>query len=77
MKGEATNIPLVDHDLLIKKRKQELKHALDVKELYEKKLERVNDLFMELSAWKLQLEEEERDLNRKWPTMSRYSGSIL
>ena len=26
-----------------------------MKELYEKKLERVNDLFMELNAWKLQL----------------------
>jgi hypothetical protein len=41
--------------LQVKRRKQELKHAQDVKELYEKKLERVNDLFMELNAWKLQL----------------------
>ena len=57
-------MPLADHDMLIKKRKQELKHAQDVKELYEKKLERVNDLFMELNSWKLQLEEEERNLQR-------------
>ena len=28
-------------------------------------MERVNDLFMELNAWKLQLEEEERNLQRK------------
>ena len=41
--------------LQVKRRKLELKHAQDVKELYEKKLERVNDLFMELNAWKLQL----------------------
>jgi mitogen-activated protein kinase kinase kinase 13 len=42
-----------------------LKHAQDVKELYERKLERVNDLFMELNAWKLQLEEAERVLNKR------------
>ena len=65
VKGEETSLPLADHDLLIKRRKQELKHAQDVKELYEKKLERVNDLFMELNRWKLQLEEEERHLQRK------------
>lgn len=50
---------------MIKKRKQELKHAQDIKELYEKKLERVNDLFVELNAWKLQLEEEQRTLAKK------------
>jgi hypothetical protein len=44
-----------DGPVQVKRRKQELKHAQDVKELYEKKLERVNDLFMELNAWKLQL----------------------
>ncbi len=49
----------------VKRRKQELKHAQDVKELYERKLERVNDLFMELNAWKLQLEEAERVLNKR------------
>jgi len=42
-----------------------LKHAQDVKELYEKKLEKVNDLFMELNAWKLQLEEAEKVLSRR------------
>lgn len=51
--------------MLIKQRKQELKHAMEVKELFEKKLEKVNDLFMELNAWKLQLEEEERNLQRR------------
>ena len=42
-----------------------MKHAQDVKELYERKLERVNDLFVELNAWKLQLEEAERTLNKR------------
>ena len=65
MKGEDASLPLADHDILIKRRKQELKHAQDVKELYERKLERVNDLFVELNAWKLQLEEAERTLNKR------------
>ena len=63
VKGEDNSI--VDQTMLIKQRKQELKHAMEVKELFEKKLEKVNDLFMELNAWKLQLEEEERNLQRK------------
>jgi len=65
VKGEDASLPLADHDILIKRRKQELKHAQDVKELYERKLERVNDLFVELNAWKLQLEEAERTLNKR------------
>jgi hypothetical protein len=65
VKGEDASLPLANHDILTKRRKQELKHAQDVKELYQKKLERVNDLFMELNAWKLQLEETERSLTRK------------
>jgi len=44
---------------------QELKHAQDVKLMYEKKLEKVNSLFMELNAWKLQLEEAEKILAKK------------
>ena len=63
VKGEDNSI--VDQTMLIKQRKQELKHALEVKELFEKKLDRVHELFMELNAWKLQLEEQERSLQRK------------
>ena len=63
VKGEDNSI--VDQTMLIKQRKQELKHAMDVKALFEKKLDKVNDLYMELNAWRLQLEEEERTLQRK------------
>eukprot|EP00094_Tigriopus_californicus_P011915 TCALIF_11510-PA protein Name:"Similar to MAP3K12 Mitogen-activated protein kinase kinase kinase 12 (Homo sapiens)" AED:0.14 eAED:0.14 QI:626/0.71/0.75/0.75/0.57/0.62/8/0/752 len=65
MKGEDVSMPIVGQDALVKKRKQELKHAQDVKELYERKLKKVNDLYMELSAWKLRLEEAERNLARR------------
>jgi len=67
---------LADHDILIKRRKQELKHAQDVKELYERKLERVNDLFVELNAWKLQLEEAERTLNKRERQLNIHGSKV-
>ena len=69
IKGEESSLPL-DHEVLIKRRKQELRHAQDIKELYERKLERVNDLFVELNAWKLQLEEEKRNLVKREKQLS-------
>lgn len=38
------------------------RHALDIREHYERKLERANNLYMELSAIMLQLEVREKDL---------------
>ena len=76
VKGEDASLPLADHDILIKRRKQELKHAQDVKELYERKLERVNDLFVELNAWKLQLEEAERTLNKRERQLSIHGSKV-
>jgi hypothetical protein len=38
------------------------RHAQDVRELYERKLERANNLYMELSACMLQLEKREKEL---------------
>lgn len=38
------------------------RHAQDVREHYEKKLERANNLYMELTACMLQLEKREREL---------------
>ena len=59
--GSSIQMPLAD-DVLIKKRKAELKHAQDVRELYERKLERTNNLYLELSAVLLQLEQREQEL---------------
>ena len=47
---------------LIRRRREELKHAQDVREHYERKLERANNLYMELTACMLQLDKRERDL---------------
>ena len=41
-----------------------MKHAQDVRELYERKLERTNNLYIELSAVLLQIEQREQELAR-------------
>lgn len=47
---------------LIRRRKDELRQAQDVREHYERKLERTNNLYLELNAILLQLELRERDV---------------
>ena len=54
-----------DEAELIKKRKEELMHAQDIREHYEKKLLRANDLYMDLTACMLQLEQKEKELIRR------------
>ncbi|XP_011641942.1 mitogen-activated protein kinase kinase kinase 12 isoform X1 [Pogonomyrmex barbatus] len=50
---------------LIQRRKDELRHAQDVREHYERKLERTNNLYLELNAILLQLELRERDVIKR------------
>ncbi|XP_011063669.1 PREDICTED: mitogen-activated protein kinase kinase kinase 13 isoform X8 [Acromyrmex echinatior] len=50
---------------LIRRRKDELRHAQDVREHYERKLERTNNLYLELNAILLQLELRERDVIKR------------
>ncbi|XP_070570180.1 mitogen-activated protein kinase kinase kinase 13-like isoform X1 [Ptychodera flava] len=64
MKSEGSHLQRLDEDL-IRKRQEELKHAQDIREHYERKLERANNLYMELSSCMLQLEKRERDLLRR------------
>ncbi|XP_054718027.1 mitogen-activated protein kinase kinase kinase 13-like [Uloborus diversus] len=56
-----SRVPLVEEDL-VKQRREELRHAQDIREHYEKKLERANNLYMELATCLLQLEQREREL---------------
>lgn len=53
-----------EHEL-VKQRDNELRHARDIREHYERKLERANDLYMELSAVLLQLEHREKELLKR------------
>ncbi|XP_054721398.1 LOW QUALITY PROTEIN: mitogen-activated protein kinase kinase kinase 13-A-like [Uloborus diversus] len=50
---------------LIKKRKEELKHAQDIREHYEKKLERANSLYKELTTCLVQIEQREHQLMQR------------
>lgn len=53
-----------------------LRHALDIREHYERKLERANNLYMELSAVMLQLELKEKELQR-YKEFANCRGDII
>uniref|UniRef100_UPI00358F959C mitogen-activated protein kinase kinase kinase 13-like isoform X1 n=1 Tax=Myxine glutinosa TaxID=7769 RepID=UPI00358F959C len=81
IKSEGTCIQRLDEEL-IHRRREELRHALDIREHYERKLERANNLYMELSAVMLQLEAWEKDLVRREHELEKrcpgtYKRSIL
>lgn len=59
--NNGTKIYEVERDL-IRKRQDEWKHAKDVRLIYERKLERTNNLYLELSTCFIQLEEREREI---------------
>uniref|UniRef100_A0A3P8XYQ3 Mitogen-activated protein kinase kinase kinase n=1 Tax=Esox lucius TaxID=8010 RepID=A0A3P8XYQ3_ESOLU len=75
IKSEGTCIHRLDEEL-IKRRRNELRHALDIREHYERKLERANNLYMELSAIMLQLEVREKELmKREQAVEKKYPGN--
>uniref|UniRef100_A0A8C7KT94 mitogen-activated protein kinase kinase kinase n=1 Tax=Oncorhynchus kisutch TaxID=8019 RepID=A0A8C7KT94_ONCKI len=75
IKSEGTCIHRLDEEL-IKRRRDELRHALDIREHYERKLERANNLYMELSAIMLQLEVREKELiKRELAVEKKYPGN--
>ncbi|XP_078621077.1 mitogen-activated protein kinase kinase kinase 13-like isoform X2 [Branchiostoma floridae x Branchiostoma japonicum] len=63
IRSEGNQIHKLDEEL-VSRRREELRHAMDIREHYEKKLERANNLYMELSTCMLQLENRERELMR-------------
>ncbi|XP_036400588.1 mitogen-activated protein kinase kinase kinase 13-like [Megalops cyprinoides] len=74
IKSEGTCIHQLDEEL-IRRRRDELRHALDIREHYERKLERANNLYMELSAIMLQLEVREKELmKREQAVEKKYPG---
>uniref|UniRef100_H0XAT1 Mitogen-activated protein kinase kinase kinase 13 n=1 Tax=Otolemur garnettii TaxID=30611 RepID=H0XAT1_OTOGA len=76
IKSEGTCIHRLDEEL-IRRRREELRHALDIREHYERKLERANNLYMELSAIMLQLEMREKELinRREQAVEKKYPGT--
>lgn len=64
MQTSTSTTPRFEADL-IRRREDELRHAQDIREHYERKLERTNNLYLELSAVLLQLEQRERDVIKR------------
>uniref|UniRef100_A0AAZ3NTL7 Mitogen-activated protein kinase kinase kinase 12 n=1 Tax=Oncorhynchus tshawytscha TaxID=74940 RepID=A0AAZ3NTL7_ONCTS len=76
IKSEGTCIHRLDEEMIIR-RKEELRHALDIREHYERKLERANNLYMELNAVMLQLELKEKELLKREQSLDKkYPGCI-
>lgn len=64
MQTTSSHLPRVEEEL-VRRRREELRHAQDVREHYEKKLERANNLYMELSACMLHLEQREQEIRKR------------
>ncbi|KAJ8020060.1 Mitogen-activated protein kinase kinase kinase 13-B [Holothuria leucospilota] len=64
IKSQGSHIHHIDEEL-IRRREDELSHAQDIREHYERKLQRANDLYLELTSCLLQLEQRERDLTKR------------
>uniref|UniRef100_A0A8C7H012 Mitogen-activated protein kinase kinase kinase 12 n=1 Tax=Oncorhynchus kisutch TaxID=8019 RepID=A0A8C7H012_ONCKI len=74
IKSEGTCLHRLDEEL-INRRREELRHALDIREHYERKLERTNNLYMELNAVMLQLELKEKELQKREQSLDKkYPG---
>ncbi|XP_072262205.1 mitogen-activated protein kinase kinase kinase 12 [Pyxicephalus adspersus] len=63
IKSEGTCLQRLEEEL-ITRRREELRHALDIREHYERKLQRANTLYVELNSLMLQLELKEKELLR-------------
>uniref|UniRef100_A0A1A8FUE6 Mitogen-activated protein kinase kinase kinase 12 n=1 Tax=Nothobranchius korthausae TaxID=1143690 RepID=A0A1A8FUE6_9TELE len=76
IKSEGTCLHRLDEEL-IKRRREELRHALDIREHYERKLERANNLYMELNAIMLQLEIKEKELLKREQSLDKKHPSCF
>ncbi|KAK6165805.1 hypothetical protein SNE40_022648 [Patella caerulea] len=72
IKSDGSHLPQVEEEL-VRRRKEELRHAQDVRDHYERKLERANNLYMELTACMLQLEKRERELIKREQHLFNFS----
>ncbi|KAF5288232.1 hypothetical protein FQA39_LY04000 [Lamprigera yunnana] len=55
----------IKEEQIIKKRETELKHIRDIRELYDRRLERVNQLYLELHAVLLQVEQHKQECRKR------------
>jgi hypothetical protein len=60
-----TNTPQLTNDELMKKRQEELEHIADIRAHYEKRVEQVNTIYIELKSLIQQLEQRENVVKEK------------
>lgn len=63
MQTNTSSSPQFEADW-IRRREDELRHAQDIREHYQQKLEKTNNLYLELSSVFLQLEQRERYVSK-------------
>ncbi|MEE6472088.1 hypothetical protein FKM82_009472 [Ascaphus truei] len=76
IKSEGTCLQRLEEEL-ISRRREELRHALDIREHYERKLQRANTLYVELNSLMLQLELKERELLRREQVLEKKYPALL
>ncbi|KAG8452666.1 hypothetical protein GDO86_004453 [Hymenochirus boettgeri] len=76
IKSEGTCLQRLEEEL-ISRRREELRHALDIREHYERKLQRANTLYVELNSLMQQLEMKEKELLKREQVMEKKYPSLL
>ena len=72
-----SNVKIYNLDDLVQKRKEELRHATSIRELYEQKLEKANNLYFELNTVLLQLDEREKEIIRREKALNIHNSRIV
>lgn len=73
----SSHVKIYNLDDLVQKRKEELQHATSIRELYEQKLEKANNLYFELNTVLLQLDEREKDLLQREKALNIHNNKIV
>lgn len=71
----GTQLPRCEEDL-IKRRNEELRHAQDIREHYEQKLDKVNDIYMEMHAHFLQVAEQKKLLKTRVRQLEQWEQQL-
>jgi hypothetical protein len=72
-----SNAKIYNLDDLVQKRKEELRHATSIRELYEQKLEKANNLYFELNTVLLQLDEREKEIIRREKALNIHNSRVV
>ncbi|XP_055685765.1 mitogen-activated protein kinase kinase kinase 13-A isoform X2 [Lutzomyia longipalpis] len=76
MIANSTNAQKFEQDL-IKKRQEELRHIKDIRMVYERKLEKTNQLFLEVNEFLQQLAYREREVHEREKMLPGYKRKVV